>query len=199
MVSQVQRRTGFHHDVVLALGANQTSNLGKPEEIVIFAIQNLSDRLGAPIRKSSLYQTPAFPVGAGPDFVNAAVAFQTDKAAADVLAICHEIEELAGRTREVRWGPRTLDIDLIAFGDQILPDLAVHQHWRDLPIEDQTTQTPAELIVPHPRVQDRAFVLIPMMDVAPHWRHPVLGLTTAEMLDARSLAEKAEIHRLDAA
>lgn len=198
-MSQVQPTTDINHEIVIALGANQTSSLGKPKETLQAACAHLSNRIGSPIRKSRFYKTPAFPPGAGPDFVNAAVAFETDMTPSQILAICHDIEKLAGRTREVRWGQRTLDLDLIAFNGCVLPDPEVHQRWRDLPFADQSTQTPDELIVPHPRVQDRAFVLVPMMDVAPDWRHPILGRTTAEMLDARSAAEKAEIHRMDAA
>ena len=57
----------------------------------------------------------------------------------------------------------------------------------------QKIEAPTELIVPHPRVQDRAFVLIPMMDIAPDWVHPILGLSVSEMLDALPLGEKVDV------
>lgn len=199
MTSQVHLPSGNQHIVVVALGANQRSNIGKPEETVDFACGDLSRRVGFPIRKSRLYQTPAFPAGAGPDFVNAAAMFHTDLTPEQVLQICHDIEQIAGRTREVRWGQRTLDIDLIAFDDVVLPDPATQEGWRNMPIDDQKAKTPTQLIVPHPRVQDRSFVLVPMVDVAPDWVHPVLGLTTRQMLDARPAAEKAGVCLLDTA
>ncbi|MGY8791094.1 MAG: 2-amino-4-hydroxy-6-hydroxymethyldihydropteridine diphosphokinase, partial [Pseudomonadales bacterium] len=68
------------------------------------------------------------------------------------------------RVRGERWGKRVLDADLIAFGTQVLPDLYTYKKWRDLPISDQMLQTPDQLILPHPRLQDRAFVLRPLMD-----------------------------------
>ena len=193
MLSQAHPSAPFRDQVVLALGSNQTSNLGGPKETVEIALATLAERLNRPLCNSRLFATPAFPEGAGPDFVNAAVAFETDLCADEVLALCHEIEQSAGRMRDVRWGQRTLDIDLIAFGGTVLPNPEVHQHWRDLPLVQQTQETPAQLIVPHPRVQDRAFVLIPMMDVAPDWMHPILNMTTRQMLDARPEAEKAAV------
>jgi 2-amino-4-hydroxy-6-hydroxymethyldihydropteridine diphosphokinase len=199
MTSQVQHRITGGHKVVVALGSNQASSLGNPEETLENAFLALSERVGAPMRKSRFFQTPAFPIGAGPDFVNAVATFETGSSPSQVLEFCHEIETIAGRTREVRWGQRTLDIDIISFDDKVLPDLDVHQYWRDLPPEEQVSQTPDRLIVPHPRLQDRAFVLVPMMDVAPNWCHPILGLTTREMLAQCPEAEKGSIHPLDMA
>lgn len=193
MVSQAHHTPLSCHSVVVAFGSNQTSSLGKPLEIIELACATLSRRIGHPVRKSRMYRTPAFPAGAGPDFVNAAAAFETNLSPIEVLSICHDIENVAGRTREVRWGQRTLDIDLIAFGDTFLPNLTVHQHWRDLPLTQQTQQTPDQLIVPHPRLQDRAFVLVPMMDVAPDWVHPILKITPRQMLNALPEAEKASV------
>jgi 2-amino-4-hydroxy-6-hydroxymethyldihydropteridine diphosphokinase len=193
VVRQVQQQLPSRYLVVVAFGANQTSSLGKPRETIELACATLSERVGSPLRKSRLYQTPAFPEGAGPDFVNAVAAFETELSPIEVLAICHGIEEVAGRTREIRWGQRTLDIDLIAFSDYLLPDLAVHKHWRDLPLTQQTQRTPDQLIVPHPRLQDRAFVLVPMMEVAPDWIHPILKMTTRQLLDARPESEKASV------
>jgi 2-amino-4-hydroxy-6-hydroxymethyldihydropteridine diphosphokinase len=199
VVSQAQHTLPPRQLAVLALGANQPSSLGKPDETISWACTTLSERIGSPIRKSRLFQTPAFPAGAGPDFVNAAVALETDVSAAQLLVLCHDLEQIAGRTRAVRWGQRTLDIDLIAFNGSVAPDAETHHLWRTLPLTDQATRTPDQLIVPHPRVQDRSFVLVPMMDVAPNWIHPILGLSTRQMLDARPEAEKAEIHLLDMA
>ena len=88
---------------------------------------------------------------------------------------------------------RTLDLDLIALGDLVLPDPATHAAWRALPPDLQKMRAPDALILPHPRVQDRAFVLVPLADVAPDWTHPVLGLTVTAMLAARPVAERTEV------
>tara|TARA_R110002096_G_scaffold199027_1_gene382773 strand:- start:46 stop:525 length:480 start_codon:yes stop_codon:yes gene_type:complete len=149
--------------------------------------------LGGPLTKSALYATPAFPAGAGPDFVNAAIRLRTGLDAPAIMAALHRIEADAGRERAVRWGQRTLDLDLIGLDNLVLPDVQTHQHWRDLPLAQQRNSTPDQLIVPHPRLQDRSFVLVPLGDVAPDWVHPVLGLTVTQMRDARPAVERASV------
>ncbi|MEP5729070.1 MAG: 2-amino-4-hydroxy-6-hydroxymethyldihydropteridine diphosphokinase [Sulfitobacter sp.] len=183
--------------MLLALGANLTSTSGLPLETLKLSLLALENE-GAVIRKvSSFYNTPAFPAGNGPDFVNAAAEISADWDAEQTLAICHKIEHQMGRARLQRWGQRTLDIDLIAFGDMLLPDAKTHALWRNLPLDAQMTQTPEQLILPHPRLQDRAFVLVPLADVAPNWRHPVLNMTTVQMRDALSAADLAAVTFLE--
>lgn len=167
---------------LVALGANQASDQGAPQDIVRKALEKLSDSFGD-VTSSNLYETPAFPAGSGPNFCNAACIFTTNLPPQVVLEKLHHLEAEFSRTRDVRWGQRTLDLDLIGYGDQVLPDAAVFDHWRNLPLADQMTQTPDQLILPHPRLQDRAFVLVPLCDVAPDWRHPVLGQTVSDMRD----------------
>jgi 2-amino-4-hydroxy-6-hydroxymethyldihydropteridine diphosphokinase len=113
------------------------------------------------------------------------------------LSRLHAIEARFGRERVRRWGPRTLDLDLLAYGELVLPDAVTQDRWRGLSPADQATQAPAELILPHPRLQDRAFVLVPLADVAPDWRHPRLGLTVLEMLNRLELAEIAAVTPLE--
>jgi 2-amino-4-hydroxy-6-hydroxymethyldihydropteridine diphosphokinase len=114
-----------------------------------------------------------------------------------VLATIHDIESDYGRVREKRWASRGLDIDLLAAGDAILPDQETLLHWMELPLERQSQEAPAELLLPHPRLHERAFVLVPMADVAPNWRHPVLNRTVREMLSDLPDAERRAIVPLD--
>lgn len=160
------------------------SEAGAPAATLRAALDELHPRGLTPTRVSSLYATPCFPAGAGPDYVNACAALTGSLPAGEVLTILHEIEETFGRQRLQRWGSRTLDLDLLAIGSQVLPDAAVHTAWRDLPAEEQPGATPDQLILPHPRLQDRAFVLVPLCDVAPDWRHPTLGQTARELCAA---------------
>ena len=98
------------------------------------------------------------------------------------MGVLHDIESLFGRARDVRWGQRSLDLDLLALGDVVQPDATVFQVWHDLEIEAQKRTAPDRLILPHPRLQERAFVLCPLSDVAADWVHPILGLSVTEML-----------------
>lgn len=178
---------------LIALGSNANSNWGDAAATVQKAMMLLNALVLKPISHSAFYQTSAFPADSGPDFVNAAAAFFTTMPGPDLLQALHEIEAEAGRTRDVRWGPRTLDLDLIAVGDVVAPDRIIQARWRDLPTDRQMHDAPTELILPHPRMQDRSFVLVPLNDVAPDWIHPVLGQTVAEMLAALPAADRASV------
>ena len=145
------------------------------------------------VRLSRLFASPCFPAGAGPDYVNAVGLIETSLTAADLLAHLHRVEADYGRERVQRWGQRTLDLDLLAMGDLVLPDAVTQDHWRALPLADQAQTTPTQLILPHPRLQDRAFVLVPLADVAPDWRHPRTGLTVRQMLNRLEPADIAAL------
>lgn len=179
--------------MLIALGSNATSRQGTPRAIVEMAMAEIDSGAIRVVARSRLYRTPCFPAGAGPDFVNAAVLCETALGPREVLERLHRIERDFDRVRKERWAVRTLDLDLLAMGDLVLPDLATLRRWIELAPEQQREVAPEGLILPHPRLQDRAFVLVPAAEVAPDWRHPVLGRTLAEMRDALPADDIADI------
>ena len=178
---------------LIAVGANMPSAAGDPAETVAAALAHLSREGCAVEAVSGYYRTPAFPSGSGPDFVNAAAVLRVAERPEAVLARLHATENAFARRRRARWGPRTLDLDLIAMGDTVLPDAATQARWRGLDAAAQRSLAPDRLILPHPRMQERAFVLVPLADVAPGWRHPTLGYTVSEMVGALAEAARAEV------
>lgn len=178
---------------ILAFGGNADSPVGTPRETLNFALKSLEGHDIFPLKVSRPYVNPAYPRGSSPDFVNAVAVIQSRLDPVSLLHVLHEIEAEYGRVREKRWGPRTLDIDLIACGDIVQPDIKGYQAWRDMSPEDQQCKSPSELILPHPRIQDRAFVLVPMAEVAPEWIHPVSGLSVVQMLDNLSEIDRNEV------
>lgn len=168
---------------IIAIGANGSKQERENIEIVAKSIEMVSTSGLSIISTSRHYRTKAFPAESGPDFVNVTLLCETDAKPSQILGFLHKIEEHLGRIRTKRWGQRSIDLDLLCADDAILPSLETFNTWRDLSFKDQMTKAPNELILPHPRLQDRAFVLVPMNDVAPDWIHPVLNLSVGQMLD----------------
>ena len=142
--------------ILIALGANLPSPVGAPADTIVAALRALDTRNITVERQSGFYRSAAWPNPADPPFVNAVARVRTGLPPAALLACLHEVEEAFGRRRSERNAPRTLDLDLLDYEGGV-------QHG-----------TPE---LPHPRMAERAFVLLPLKDVAPDWRHPVSGKT----------------------
>ena len=180
---------------IVGLGGNLKFKGSATSSTLVRAISRLAAGDVTIRAVSRFFQTPCFPAGAGPDYVNAAVLVETTLDPQSLLDRLNGIEAEFERDRQQRWGMRTLDMDILAFGQTILPDSEVQEYWRNLSPEVQVSATPTQLILPHPRLQDRAFALVPMVDIAPDWVHPVLNKTArqlcAELPDAEIQAVRA--------
>ena len=191
---------GLGELALVSLGSNAPGGKIAAASLVLKGRAGIAEIPGiTQIVMSDLFDTPAYPPGIGPDFVNAAMAFRTTLSAGALLDALHRIEAEAARTRTVRWGQRTLDLDLLALGDQVAPDAATQTRWRDLAPQDQRQEAPDRLILPHPRLQDRAFVLVPLAQVAPGWVHPLTGRSVVQMRDTLPRAEVAAVRVRDRA
>ena len=185
-----------HKELIIAhvaLGSNVTSSSGSPK----ITLQEVKTAVSCDsvdvVAESRFYQSPAFPANSGPDYVNAAITVATSLSAEALLAHLHDVEARFDRVREVRWAARTLDLDLLDYGGLIRPDADAVTHWMQLPLDRQLKDTPEQLILPHPRIQDRAFVLIPLADIVPDWVHPITSQTLQSLLSALPQAEKDAI------
>ena len=176
---------------LIALGANLSSPLGGPLETLRMALALLSEDHTMIAGLSQWFSTPAFPAGSGPDYVNGAARVESGLGPEEFLARLHAIEARLGRRRDRRWGPRACDLDVLAAGQRVFPDRARALRWIELSPEQRGALAPDELILPHPRMHERAFVLAPLAEVAPDWRHPILDLTVREMLAALPAEERA--------
>ena len=173
----------YNHQSLIALGSN--IGLGKilPLEIVKRAVIELEKSDIIVVSISRFYETPAYPEGSGPNFINCVIKAKANFSSKAILHKLHQIEEKFERQRVSRWGARTLDLDLLAVKGQVLPSREIFQKWCDLPLSEQKKKIPSELILPHPRIQERAFVLSPLLDIEPNWTHPTLNKTVIQLYE----------------
>lgn len=162
--------------ILVALGSNLVSaEFGTSQELLETSIKTLENKGIDVSGRSSWYRSAPVLASDQPWFVNGVIEVATALPPEDLLAILHEVEAEYGRIRQRRNESRTLDLDLLAYHDRIVDN-------------------PESLKVPHPRLQDRAFVLLPLAELAPSWRHPVTGQTAGEMLAA--LPEGQAVERI---
>lgn len=147
------------HEVYVALG----SNLGDKKEYIETAINGLRNTKGCRVEKiSKLIVTEPYGGVEQDEFLNGVLKLSTLLTPQELLLRLHELEREAGRERLIHWGPRTLDLDILLYDDEIIQE--------------------EYLCVPHADMHNRQFVLEPMVEIAPYKRHPVYGKTMTEML-----------------
>jgi len=163
--------------VYIGLGANLPSpEHGTPRETLEAAMRVLEARGLAIVARSPRYESEPVPVSDQPWYLNAVIEVATDLSAPEVLAVLHSVENAFGRIRGIRNEARVLDLDLLDYRGEV-------------------REGPDSPVLPHPRLVDRAFVLLPLRDIAPDWRHPVSGRMLAELLE--SLPQGQRIRRLE--
>jgi 2-amino-4-hydroxy-6-hydroxymethyldihydropteridine diphosphokinase len=161
--------------ILLGLGANLPSAThGQPEATLAAALAALAAEGVAVDRLSPWYRSAPVPAGDQPWYVNGVAAVTTRLAPAELLALLHRVERRFGRVRRDRNEPRVLDLDLLDYDGLVQP------------------QAGDQAVLPHPRLHERAFVLLPLRDVAPRWRHPALGRTVDELVAALPPGQQAE-------
>ena len=145
-------------ECLLSLGSNIGDRIAN-----IRAAVDLLSKSNRVTAKSDVYETPPWGVETQPRFLNCCVTLETDKSPLDLLRNVKDIEREIGRVTRGRWEAREIDIDILTYGDE--------------------TITSAELTIPHPLMMERAFVLVPLLDIAPGFKHPENGESIDRLLE----------------
>ena len=138
------------------------SNIGNSEEQLHLAIAAIENEVGKVIHTSSIYQTAAWGKKDQPDFLNRVIVVETNLSVEKSLSIILAIEEKMGRERTEKNAPRIIDIDILFFNDDIINQ--------------------KDLVVPHPEIQNRRFVLVPLNELSPNYIHPLFNKTIHQLL-----------------
>jgi 2-amino-4-hydroxy-6-hydroxymethyldihydropteridine diphosphokinase len=153
--------------IIVALGSNLAGPWGTSRQTVVRALADMRHHNIQVVKVSTLIETAPFGVTNQPNFVNAVAEIRTALAPEALMQALHMIERRAGRKRLKRWGPRTLDLDLLDYNGQL---------------RKPTRNSIKPLRLPHPGIAFRAFVLEPILEIAPRWKHPQSHQTAVLML-----------------
>ena len=153
--------------ILIGIGSNLEGPWGPPHDTVQRAFAVLDATPLRLVKASRAIATAPYGRTDQPDFVNAVAEIETDLEPRALLAHLFAIERSAGRDRVLHWGPRTLDLDLLDYHGLVV-------------VADEGEP---QLVLPHPGIPERSFVLGPIAEIAPHWRHPTLGETAQTLLE----------------
>jgi 2-amino-4-hydroxy-6-hydroxymethyldihydropteridine diphosphokinase len=159
--------------ILIGIGSNLDGPWGSPHETVRRAVTSLNDPPLRLLTASRAIVSAPYGRTDQPDFVNAAAEIDTALEPQALLEHLHAIERSAGRQRTLHWGPRTLDLDLLDYHGIVIDGAGE---------ADGAYERGRALVLPHPGIPDRAFVLQPIAEIAPHWHHPVFGETALTLL-----------------
>jgi 2-amino-4-hydroxy-6-hydroxymethyldihydropteridine diphosphokinase len=153
----------------ISIGANIPGNWGHPNQTLQLTLKELECNGIKVFARSRSYFTPPLGSTWQPEYLNAVIGVHTSMAPGQLLRLLKRLERLAGRRRRGRWQARPLDLDILDFGGRIMG-------------RPEKKRVDGRLILPHPELHRRAFVLLPLAEVAPGWRHPRLGLRARTLL-----------------
>ena len=171
--------------LLLALGANQAGTWGRPDQTLARARHELACAGVRILAASHLYDTLPLGPGRQSPYLNAVLLSTAHMGPAALLRLMKRLERRAGRRLSARWGPRCLDIDILDFGGRRLG-------WSRRRLE---RLVPGRLVLPHPEIDRRAFVLIPLLEVDPQWQHPTLSAPGRALLARLPPASRRGVRR----
>lgn len=155
----LQNKFKYMHSYYLHLGSNQ----GDRKELLQKALQLISEKIGTINLKSNIYETEPWGIKEQENFLNMAIEVKSTKSPKELIQNIKSIESSLGSSKSVKWGPRSIDIDVLYCDDLIIES--------------------SEITIPHPHIQDRNFVLIPLLEIAGDFTDPVHKLTIEELYD----------------
>jgi 2-amino-4-hydroxy-6-hydroxymethyldihydropteridine diphosphokinase len=176
-----------HGKSLVGLGANCPGPWGTPADTITRALAEIAEAGPRVVAISPFYETAAVGRAGQPPYVNAAIVIDTPLSGEALLRLLKRIERRAGRRGGSPWGARTLDID-------ILDHKGLVRHWRGR-VPRFARPGPRPLILPHPWVAERPFVLRPLLDIAPEWRHPVLKTSAAALWHGVARGREGQVMR----
>ena len=156
--------------ILIAFGANLNSHVGSRIVTIKCAVNDLKSRGIYFIKSSRFYETEPVPPSNYPNYINSVSIIETQLNPYELLDTLHDIEGIYGRERSFRNSPRTLDIDLLSFNNSIIKNRKIE--------------------IPHPRLHERGFIMIPLQEVAKDWKHPILNVSIRDLINNLEMDNK---------